>query len=89
MKNPGEKSTGRQETEDIEASEPQADSARNFGFAYSAAAALVGSVVVMLAFGWIADRALGTSPWGIAAGIILGAAIGLYEFIKISNRINT
>lgn len=55
--------------------------------AYAAAISLFGAVVSGLIAGWLLDRWLGTGPWLLVAGIILGAAAGFYEFIRITSKI--
>ena len=64
-----------------------AESARAGGLAYSAAFALFGAVLFMLLIGWGADLLLGSSPWGIVVGIIVGAAIGFIQFFRITGSI--
>lgn len=67
--------------------ESPAETVRQSGLAYSAAIILFGSVVFMLILGWIADSLLGSSPWGIVGGIILGAIIGFVQFFRITSQI--
>ena len=64
-----------------------AETVRTSGLAWSAAIALVGAVVVMLVIGWGADLLLGSSPWGIVIGIIIGAGIGFLQFFRITSEI--
>lgn len=54
--------------------------------AYAAGLTIFFSVVAFLGFGWMLDRWLGTSPWLLIVGILLGSAVGFYEFIKIMSR---
>lgn len=61
---------------------------RRMGLAWSAAIAMFGSVVFMLAIGWVADVLLGSSPWGIVTGIVLGAAIGFFQLFRITSHIS-
>src|SRR5262245_81601 len=56
------------------------DSIRQSGMAYSAGIALFAAVAFMLVLGWGADLLLGTSPWGIVGGIVLGSIIGFVQF---------
>ena len=60
---------------------------RQSGMAYSAAIVLFGSVVFMMILGWFADLLLGSSPWGIVGGIILGSIIGFIQFFRITSQI--
>jgi len=61
---------------------------RKSGVAYAAAFALFASVVSGLVLGWLLDRWLGTKPWLLVMGIVLGAAAGFYEFIRQTARIS-
>ena len=67
--------------------ETMAETVRQSGLAYSAGISLFASVVFMLIIGWGADLLLGTSPWGIVFGIVLGAIIGFVQFFRITSRI--
>jgi ATP synthase protein I len=60
---------------------------RKSGLAYAAALSLFASVVSGLIAGWLLDRWLGTGPWLLVVGIVLGAAAGFYEFIRITSKI--
>lgn len=64
-----------------------AETTRAGGLAYSAALALFGAVLFMLLIGWGADLLLGSSPWGIVVGIVVGAAIGFFQFFRITGSI--
>jgi ATP synthase protein I len=61
---------------------------RKSSIAYAAALSLFFSVVTLLGLGWLLDRWLGTSPWLLVAGIVLGSALGLYEFVRLTSRID-
>ena len=67
--------------------ETMAETVRRSGLAYSAGIAFFASVVFMLIIGWGADLLLGSSPWGIVAGIVLGSIIGFVQFFRITSRI--
>ncbi len=67
--------------------ESGAETARRSGLAYSAGIAFFAAVVFMLVLGWGADVLLGTRPWGIVFGIVLGSVIGFIQFFRISSQI--
>jgi ATP synthase protein I len=71
---------------DFKAESP-AEIIRKSGLAYAAAITLVGAVVFMLIIGWFVDLLVGSSPWGIVGGIILGSAIGFYQFFRLTSQI--
>ncbi len=61
---------------------------RKTGIAYAAAFTLFASVVAFLGVGWLLDRWLGTRPWFLVAGIVVGAIAGFYEFVRITSRLS-
>jgi len=67
--------------------ESMAETVRRSGLAYSAGIAFFASVVFMLVIGWGADLLLGSAPWGIVGGIVLGSIIGFVQFFRITSRI--
>lgn len=67
--------------------ESVAETVRRSGLAYSAGIAFFAAVVFMLILGWGADVLLGTSPWGIVVGIVLGSIIGFVQFFRITSQI--
>lgn len=54
--------------------------------AYAAGLTIFFSVAAFMLVGWLLDRWLGTT-WIMIVGILLGAAVGLYEFVRIISRI--
>lgn len=73
------------EPEKIDGEEREA--ARGSSIAYGAGLTIFFSVLTFMGLGWLLDRWLGTS-WLMVAGILLGAAVGFYEFIRIISRLN-
>jgi ATP synthase protein I len=67
--------------------EDQQEVNRKSGIAYAAAISLFAAVVGGLIIGWLLDRWLGTKPWLLVAGVILGAAAGFYEFIRAASKL--
>ncbi|MBX7062094.1 MAG: AtpZ/AtpI family protein [Pyrinomonadaceae bacterium] len=66
---------------------PLDEEVRRFGLGWSAGIAFSGAIVFMVFVGWLVDLLMGTRPWGIVAGVILGALIGFFELFHISSRI--
>src|SRR3954470_17037027 len=64
-----------------------AESARKMGLGYAAGVTFFATVAFMLFIGWGADLLLGTKPWGIVVGIVLGAVMAFIQFFRITNRI--
>jgi F0F1-type ATP synthase assembly protein I len=65
----------------------KAETIRQSGMAYSAAIVFFGSIVFMMILGWLADWLLGSNPWGVVGGIILGGIIGFVQFFRITSQI--
>jgi len=61
---------------------------RKTGLAYAAALSLFAAVVSGLIVGWLFDRWLGTRPWLLVSGIVLGAAAGFYEFVRQTSKLS-
>ena len=55
---------------------------------YGAVLSLAFSIVSGVLVGWALDRWLGTSPWLIVAGIVLGSVAGFMQFIRIMSRVS-
>lgn len=62
------------------------DENRKSGFAYAAGITLFASVVSFCGLGYLLDRWLGTDPWLLVVGIVLGSALGLFEFVRLSSK---
>jgi ATP synthase protein I len=60
---------------------------RKGGIAYAAALTLFASVASLCGVGWLLDRWLGTKPWLLVIGIVLGAVIGFYQFIRLTLKL--
>jgi F0F1-type ATP synthase assembly protein I len=75
-----------QENDPQEPGEGEQEATRKSGMAYAAGLAIFFSVLSFMGVGWLLDRWLGTS-WLMLAGIVLGAVVGFYEFIRIISQI--
>ncbi len=64
------------------------DTNRKSGLAYAAGFSLFSAVVAGLIAGWLMDRWLGTQPWLLVTGIVLGAVAGFYQFIRVSSKLS-
>ena len=64
-----------------------AETVRQTGLAWTAGIAFFGAIVFMLFIGWLVDLLVGTSPWGIVGGIVLGSIIGFMQFFRITRQI--
>ena len=60
---------------------------RGSGIAYAAGLSIFFSVLTCMGLGWALDRYFGTG-WLMVAGIVLGAAVGFYQFVRIMSRLN-
>ena len=63
------------------------ETVRRTGLAWSAGIAFFGAIVFMLFLGWLVDLMIGSAPWGIVGGIVLGSIIGFMQFFRISSQI--
>jgi F0F1-type ATP synthase assembly protein I len=58
-------------------------SIRNAGPVVGAAYSLIGAIVLLGVLGYFADQWLGTDPWLLIAGLLLGIVVGFYELAKV------
>ena len=65
---------------------PNQDENRKTGYAYAAGITLFASVAAFCGAGWLLDRWLGTGPWLLIVGIVVGSAAGLFEFVRLSSK---
>jgi ATP synthase protein I len=66
--------------------ESDQDQNRKTGFAYAAGITLFASVATFCGVGYLLDRWFGTEPWLLIAGIVIGSAVGLFEFVRLSSK---
>jgi len=43
---------------------------------------LIGAILVLGGIGYVMDRWLGTSPWFLLGGLLVGLVVGFYELAK-------
>ena len=58
------------------------DNVSRAGPAATASYSLVGAIVVLGGLGYAVDRWLGSAPWGVFVGLLLGFVVGFYELVK-------
>jgi ATP synthase protein I len=66
--------------------EPAAELQASFRRAGSVAAAsysLIGAIMLLGALGYFGDRWLGTDPWLLMGGLLLGIVVGFYELARV------
>ncbi len=59
---------------------------RKSAIVYAAVFSIIVSILSFLVVGWLLDRWLGTGPWLIVTSIVLGSAVGFFEFIRLISR---
>jgi F0F1-type ATP synthase assembly protein I len=53
------------------------------GTVAGASYSLIGAIVMLGAAGYFADKWLGTDPWLLITGLLLGIVVGLYELARV------
>ena len=66
--------------------ESEQEENRKSSFAYAAGISLFATVTAGCGIGWFLDKWFGTQPWLLIVGIVLGSALGLYEFVRLSSK---
>ena len=56
--------------------------------AYAAALSLFFSVASLTGLGWLLDRWLGTKPWLMVVGMVLGAVTGFYQLFRLASKLS-
>ena len=62
------------------------DNVQRAGPAAAASYTLTGGILLLGGLGYAADRWLGTSPWCLVAGLVLGIATGFYSLVMSTRR---
>ena len=62
------------------------ESLRKVGPYLNIGGVFLGCMVLGVALGWWLDKELGTKPWMLLAGSLLGMASGFYHFFKVVLR---
>jgi ATP synthase protein I len=64
--------------------EPASSGPSALGRAFRMSAEFVAGVIAGGGLGWLFDRALGTSPWGMIVFLMLGFGAGIYNVMRAS-----
>jgi ATP synthase protein I len=56
------------------------------GPAAAASYTLTGGILVLGGLGYAVDRWLGTSPWLLVSGLVLGVVVGFYALVMATRR---
>ena len=67
----------------------QQDENRKSGMAYAAGLTLFASVVGLGGVGWLVDSWRGTAPWFLVGGLVFGAIVGFYQFIRLTSKLSS
>jgi ATP synthase protein I len=57
------------------------------GKAYRIVAELIGGVLIGLVAGLVVDRFVGTTPWGLIGGVLLGFAVSIWMAWQTTKRL--
>lgn len=55
---------------------------------YRFVASLIGGVLMGVGFGWLADRYLGTGPWGLIVGTLVGVGFSTVSVVRQAARMS-
>ncbi|SFI69634.1 AtpZ/AtpI family protein [Caulobacter sp. UNC279MFTsu5.1] len=55
---------------------------------YRLLADLIGGVLVGLGFGWLLDRYVGTRPWGMVGGLLIGMGSSIYIVVRKATKLS-
>lgn len=58
------------------------------GAGYKLVAELIGGVLGGLGLGWVFDRLVGTSPWGVLFGVLIGSGLAVFLIARSAGRMS-
>ena len=64
------------------ATEALQDNVARSGRVAGASYTLVGGIIVLGGLGYVLDGRLGTEPWLLVGGLLMGIVVGFYEIVK-------
>lgn len=55
---------------------------------YRLLADLIGGVLVGLGFGWLLDHFVGTQPWGMVGGLLIGMGLAIFSVVRRATKLS-
>ncbi|NGM49547.1 F0F1 ATP synthase assembly protein [Caulobacter sp. 602-2] len=55
---------------------------------YRLLADLIGGVLVGLGFGWLLDHYVGTGPWGMVGGLLIGTGLAIFSVVRKATKLS-
>lgn len=55
---------------------------------YRLLADLIGGVLVGLGFGWLLDKYVHTSPWGMVSGLLIGLGLAIFSIVRKAMKLS-
>ncbi|WP_340150812.1 AtpZ/AtpI family protein [uncultured Sneathiella sp.] len=83
------KARQKQEQASWQRSDLKVERSAGAGKAWRLSVEMVAALLVCGWFGWLLDKWLDTKPWVMLVFLIVGAAVGLYNVIKVARRMNS
>ncbi|MAZ02938.1 MAG: hypothetical protein CMN56_07355 [Sneathiella sp.] len=83
------KAQQQQEQASWQRSDLKVERSAGAGKAWRLSVEMVAALLVCGWFGWLLDKWLDTKPWVMLVFLIVGAAVGLYNVIKVARRMNS
>lgn len=79
----------RAEDEERKASDAAAGGPSPLGRAFRLSAEFVAGVAAGAILGWLLDRVLGSSPWGMITLLMLGFGAGIYNVLRAAGHLRS
>ena len=55
---------------------------------YRLLASLIGGVLAGVGFGWLFDHFVGTGPWGLISGLLIGSTVSIITVVRVAGRMS-
>jgi ATP synthase protein I len=64
------------------------EQAQALGAGYRFLASMIGGVLTGVGFGWLLDHYVGTRPWGLIGGLLIGSAVSIFTVVRTAGRMS-